>query len=275
MKSNPLRIITLNTWKGDGLYQKRLELMAQGLQQLQPDIICLQESLRTLDRQMDTADYLGRKLGFEVLFGPGRLKTRTIEGEEHDCYSGLAILSRDNAVKYQLVQLPACPADTDRTALSALFDWNGLPLLITNTHLTHIPGKDALREKQLEAALTSACELYSKISKGAAAINQPVFLCCGDMNFEIDDTVLRRLQVLDGTRVHDCYIEGGGKLPGFTFEFYEKSPCRLDYVLNLQGDLYKTVNYSNAEIIFTESDSDGVMPSDHFGVLVEVTEERI
>ena len=34
-----LRIVTLNTWKGDGAYRARLEAMAVGLATLQPDLV--------------------------------------------------------------------------------------------------------------------------------------------------------------------------------------------------------------------------------------------
>ncbi len=272
MKHNQLRIITLNTWKGDGRYQRRLERMAQSLKQLQPDILCLQESLRTEDLRLDTAGCLGRELGLEVLFWPGRRKNRIIEGEEHDCYSGLAILSPQRAIEQQLLPLPNCSGDLDRTALSALFDWNGLPLVITNTHLTHISGKDTLREKQLQAAMTSAWDLFSRRQSESSHTEKPWFLCCGDMNFEIHSALMKRLAGERGTSVHDCYVQGGGVLPGFTAGLDGKCPCRLDYILCLQGEMYRSIHCRNAQLVLAKRgrSGGGVAPSDHFGVMVDI-----
>ena len=38
-----MRIVTLNTWKNEGEYERRLDLMAVGLGDLRADVVCLQE----------------------------------------------------------------------------------------------------------------------------------------------------------------------------------------------------------------------------------------
>jgi endonuclease/exonuclease/phosphatase family metal-dependent hydrolase len=73
-----IRIITINTWKGDGNYDWRMQLMAMELYNLQPDIVCLQESVRSEDYQIDTAEFLADFLGLEMVYAPARLKSRSI-----------------------------------------------------------------------------------------------------------------------------------------------------------------------------------------------------
>jgi endonuclease/exonuclease/phosphatase family metal-dependent hydrolase len=38
-----MRIVSLNTWKKEGDYSRRLPLMRDGLAAMAPDVVCLQE----------------------------------------------------------------------------------------------------------------------------------------------------------------------------------------------------------------------------------------
>lgn len=215
---------------------------------------------------MDTAGSLGRELGLEVTFGPGRFKTRSVEGSRLPCYSGLAILSKIKPFAFHLSPLPCCDDDPDRTVLTALIDWNGLPLTITTVHLTHIPGKDRLRERQLTSALHRSRLLTAQWGMPSRTLS----LCCGDMNQELDSTVLAGLQANTALSVHDCYLEGGGRLPGCTFGTEEKPPCRIDYILHLQGEGNAAVRCSNGRVVLNQRNREGLMPSDHRAVMVDI-----
>jgi endonuclease/exonuclease/phosphatase family metal-dependent hydrolase len=267
-----LRLVTLNSWKGDGKYSKRLKLISKGLQELQPDIVCLQESLQTEDSSMDTAAYLGRELNLKVTFGPGRLKTRSIEGAHHCCYSGLAILSRIKPIESTLTKLPACAADLDRSYLSALFYWQGQFLTITNVHLTHLANEEVLRKKQLQSALVGTNTFYGKIKplKEHKGNTHPVSFCCGDYNWEVSDGDILNLQRETGLFLTDCYVKGGGQLPGYTFAVDNGTPCRIDYIFNLSGGKSPALTCHNAKVILAGKDEDGLRPSDHLGVMVDI-----
>ncbi len=272
MSSDNLRLITLNTWKGDGRYGKRLELMADGLAQLQPDIICLQESLKADNFDMDTAGYLGKELNLNVVFGPGRFKTRTVEGGRYPGYSGLAILSRYTSDCRNFTALPSSDDDPDRSLLSARFNIRGVHLVITNTHLTHIRGRDDLREKQLIYALKATQQFMDQsVTRGdIQPKNNTLSFCCGDFNFELDAEILRNLQLKTNITPQDCYLKAGGKLFGHTSGFTEGEPGRLDYILYLQGVGGHPAVFRNGRVVLAEKDDSGLTPSDHLGVMVDI-----
>lgn len=241
--------------------------MARGLSRLQPDIVCLQESLKSVDGSLDTAAYLGHHLGLTVTFGPGRFKRRSVEEVEHDCYSGLAILARSTPSTFRLDSLPACPEDPDRTALTALYQLNGRFICVTNTHLTHVAGRDALRDLQLTTAL-DCCRLLA--GQAGNGYHEAAMLCCGDMNRNLDPDVLGRIEIKTGVRIEDCYLAAGGSLPGYTFGLDDGAPCRLDYILNLRDTDGPSPRFAQGRVILSEKDPGGVAGSDHFGVMVDM-----
>ena len=79
-----LSLITLNTWKCDGEYRIRLRLMAEGLAELNPDIILLQECFKTDHRQDNTARVLANTLSMNSCYLPAREKLRTFEDNPVD-----------------------------------------------------------------------------------------------------------------------------------------------------------------------------------------------
>ena len=78
-----MRIVTLNTWKNEGEYERRLDLMAVGLGDLRADVVCLQECF--VGGGSDTAARLAAALGMRAYPAPARRKLRAWrqEGYEH------------------------------------------------------------------------------------------------------------------------------------------------------------------------------------------------
>ena len=109
-----MRLITLNTWKGDGAYHRRLIAMADGLAAENPDIVLLQECLRAPEARLDTAACLAETLGMDHVAWHGRRKARLVEGREFDCTSGVAILSRLPILASRTIMLPVAAADERR-----------------------------------------------------------------------------------------------------------------------------------------------------------------
>lgn len=145
-----MRIITLNTWKNEGPYERRLDLMAEGLAALAPDVVCLQECF--LAKGFDTASHLAAALGLEVTAAPARRKLRRHRGGDLESASGLALLHRQPLQAVGQLSLPASPRDGERIA-----QWADLAtdLRLVNLHLTHLrgDGASALRHAQLDHVL--------------------------------------------------------------------------------------------------------------------------
>jgi endonuclease/exonuclease/phosphatase family metal-dependent hydrolase len=229
-----MRLVTLNTWKGDGAYHRRLVAMAEGLRAENPDIVLLQEALRAPEVRLDTAAYLAETLGMDYVAWHGRHKRRMIEGQEFDCTSGVAILSRVPIVASRIIALPSNPADGERAALSVRIG----QVEYVSLHLTHLADGAALRRIQLETILR-------QIDNGPALLG-------GDFNAEPASILF------DGLPMADCRtLAGIGAVP--TCE------CRcIDHVM--------AVGWSpvidDVRLVLTEA-ADGIVPSDHAGLAAD------
>lgn len=149
-----MRIVTLNTWKNDGDYGRRLPLMRDGLAAMAPDVVCLQECFAA--DGYDTAAFLAAGLGLHLHAAPARGKPRRHAGADLFSTSGLAILARGEGVSTRRA-LTSDPADGERIAQTLDLVVDGRPLRLLNLHLTHLRNAAALRALQLEEALSWAC----------------------------------------------------------------------------------------------------------------------
>ncbi len=261
-----LRIVTINTCKGDGYYHRRMQMMASELSMLEPDIICLQESVQSVDFQVDTASYLADVLKMDMIYAPARLKNRAVDKAGFLCHSGLAILSVNSLDDHWLTTIPTSAEDPDRLALSAqLYHGNQL-ITITNFHLTHLSGMDTLRYEQLATI----------IEKNADIAEDSCWFCCGDCNFDIDHATFARLGRRTGLQIIDCYLAGGGQLPGGTLVQTNMPPneSRIDHIFCLLSEGEQVPELLNGRIILDTPDLEGCFPSDHFGVCVDIFMER-
>ncbi len=150
-----LRILTLNTWKCDGLYRRRLNHMAQRLEELNPDVVLLQEVFATEDGQVDTAAYLAKHLAMAVTHAPARRKSRWFEERHCPSSSGLAVLTRQPVVEHHVVALPTDEDDGERIAQIVKVVHQGNSFWVANLHLTHLPTAAKLRSSQLATCLSA------------------------------------------------------------------------------------------------------------------------
>lgn len=114
-----LRVVSINTGKGDGAYHRRLELLSEGLRALNPDVVLIQESLKSDDGSHDTLQFLADRLDLYPSFAPARFKPREVEGVRLNTWSGIAILSKVVSDEVIQIQLPMDPSDGDRVSLIA------------------------------------------------------------------------------------------------------------------------------------------------------------
>ena len=193
-----MRIVTLNTWKNEGRYLRRLQLMGDGLREMAPDIVCLQECFAA--EGFDTAGWLASGLGLVAHRAPSRRKVRTHQGHDLDSTSGLAILARAQGVA-DVLDLASHPADGQRIAQRLDLEVEGRPLRILNLHLTHLRGANGLRAQQLAEALAWAGE-------GLAG----GLVVAGDLNAQGTDPALAPLGLgprpgtLQGARIGDAPV---------------------------------------------------------------------
>src|SRR4051794_32967116 len=127
-----MRVVTINTAKGDGAYAQRVVLLAKQLQALRPDVVALQESLVASDGSLGTASRLASALGMHVSYASARRKPRTVEGRTVASESGLALLTRTPLREHSAVALPWDPTDGERVAQLSILAHPAGPMLIIN-----------------------------------------------------------------------------------------------------------------------------------------------
>lgn len=260
-----MRIVSINTAKGDGQYACRLEILAEQLRALDADVVLLQEAFSACDRSIATAPYLGEALGLEVAYARARRKPRLVEGRELFSDSGLAILSRRPLVDATVVALPWSPTDGDRIAQIGLIAHPSGPVLIVNTHLTHLRDGAALRQAQLAAIARHPWLRQPAVAR----------LLCGDLNATLDDTELGpMLSGALGWSVLDTYVAGEGSSPRHTidprasFDGHASWHRSIDYILSLAPTSAAHPACSGSAVVLNQPDrATGLYPSDHFGVM--------
>ncbi|MDZ7825343.1 MAG: hypothetical protein U5R48_04065 [Gammaproteobacteria bacterium] len=109
-----MRIVTLNTWKCEGDYDRRLACMADSLAALAPDVVCLQECF--VGAGSDTLHALAAATGLRPYASPAREKTRTFRGRPVTSTSGLGMLVDGEVSGFSRVDLPSEPRDRERAA---------------------------------------------------------------------------------------------------------------------------------------------------------------
>jgi endonuclease/exonuclease/phosphatase family metal-dependent hydrolase len=241
-----LRLVTLNTWKCDGAYVKRLAAMERGLASLNPDVIALQEVFAAPDAGYDTAAALAQSLDMEMATLPMRRKVRVVEDRAADSTSGLAVLSRWPIKLSRAVQLTADKRDGERAALLADLEMGGRKLTVACLHLTHLRKADDLRRRQWREVATALAECRTA-------------LAAGDFNASADAFGLA------GGRFTDSR-EACGAPSRSTLIAGAASAC-IDHVLfSVDGGL-KPTHWQTA--LGEPSPDGGVAPSDHLAVVVD------
>lgn len=253
-----MKLVSLNTWKCDGGYANRLRAMVDELQPLQPDVLLFQEVFSSVDGQWDTAHTLARALGLHAWVEPARRKVRWVEGAARLSDSGMAMLSRWPFLHQQRLPLPSCSSDGERIAQVACLDTPDGRMALGNLHLSHLPGGGALRAAQLREVISAA----SAMARADAG------LIAGDFNASLDSAELRPF--LDGPwHLRDAFA---GHVPAkYTHVDSDGRALDLDHALFLPtpGD-GRHIRLERATIVMTGSARNGVAPSDHAGLYLEL-----
>lgn len=254
-----LRVVTINTGKEDPPYRRRLELLANGLRCLRPDLVLLQEAVSTPDERCNTTRTLAATLGLSAIEAPARVKPRRIDGEIIEAPTGLGLLSRLPVTAHERVPLPTDPRDGERIALLARLETPTGTLLIINTHLTYLPDALQTRRRQIETIFA-----HSWLAGEWTAA-----LLGGDLNTDATELPALLAAIPDRWSARDAYVAGGGSEPRATMPAAPGSGeerC-VDYLISLAGANQAHPRWSEAAVVLAQPDAAGVFPSDHRGVM--------
>lgn len=257
-----LRVVTLNLWGDRGRPARRLEVVAEGLRALEPDMVALQEVREgPLTAQATT---LSRLLGLYPAFG-------AVEASSGGGPLGNAVLSRFPVVTSANLKLPGTGED-QRGALQVSVETPCGQVRLTSCHLSWEPEAAPVREAQVLA--------LEELTRAPSSVH---VLLAGDFNASPQSRAVRFLCGLDsidgrGTFFRDAWARRHPSDEGFTWSAGNPNAVRwieqnrrIDYIFvrgapTVRGE--RTVE--EARIVFDQPAADGTWPSDHFGVLAVV-----
>jgi endonuclease/exonuclease/phosphatase family metal-dependent hydrolase len=259
-----LRVLTWNLWWRFGPWERRRPAIAATLAELRPDVVALQEVWGE-PGGTNLAAELAAELGYEHAYA-SRL---ALDGVDF----GNAVLSRWPITSSTATDLPAPPdADELRLVLRADVDGPRGPFQVFSTHLNWRFDHSAVRQEQVRT-----------IAEAVAAARPRTFppVLCGDFNAVPDSDELRVLTgraagPVDGLVFHDAWEVAGDGGPGSTwsnanpYAALDLEPDRrIDYVLTGWPKAGGAGHVTSCRVVGTEP-VDGVVPSDHYGVLAEL-----
>lgn len=260
MSSASFSLLTLNSWKCDGHYAQRMGLLAQGVIDLAPDVVALQEAFVAEDGSADTAGRLADATGLCAMQALARSKLRSFAGRQVPSFSCQALLTRLAVQRVDSVALPSSDADGGRMAQVVQLLVGTHSVTVANVHLSHLRGGggDELRQRQLQALLDHLGRI------GPASLT----LVCGDFNDPLDAPALHAFadapwhlqdsfELARQPREPTC-VDGSGH------------GQVLDHVLVVPKLSRATVQVEEAATVLRVDRPDlrGLTPSDHSGLQV-------
>jgi endonuclease/exonuclease/phosphatase family metal-dependent hydrolase len=256
-----MRLVTMNIWGVRGDWKARREVLADGLRNIDPDLLTLQETI-VRDDYDQVRDLLGDRyqLAHQV--------SREPDGQ------GITTASRwpITSVRELDLQLGPRTAGFACTTLIAEIDAPTGPLLLVN----HFPSWKLQLEAEREAQALIAARAIEELRPDLEA---PVVVA-GDLDADPGSASIRfwtGRQALDGFSV--CYRDAWEKVhpdqPGHTYTpdnplMAEDWPFRrIDYILVRCGEHGPTLAINDCRIIF-DTPHDEVQASDHFGLMAQL-----
>lgn len=264
-----VRVVTWNLWWRLGDWTRRAHAIAATLEELRPDLVCLQEVWQHGgDNQ---AAMLADRLGMRSTFARDRT--------EHGIDQGVALLSRWSLEDVATRPLPGPPEAADpNVILRARVDAPRGPLLLATTHLIPYPHQGEWRERQLRALIDFVAEGRTRDTDHHGRT-----IVAGDFNAPPDSDEIR---LLTGRRPPhapgwvflDAWEAAGDGSAGHTMA--KRNPhaaplllpnVRWDYILvrwpsGRPGGIGHPVHAELAGI----DQRHGVVPSDHYAVVADL-----
>jgi endonuclease/exonuclease/phosphatase family metal-dependent hydrolase len=265
-----LRVLTLNIWHREGPWEARRELIRRGIAALDPDIVGLQEVLelsvgntkQSLGEQIAEGTPYQYRFGRAMTMGPG-------------LEFGNALLSKHPIVHSEVHALPGHETRETRSVLHVRVATPQAEVPVFVTHLNWKLHQGSTRVQQVKR-LVELVEELAPLGKTFPPI------VMGDFNAEPESDEIRFMRgfaTLEGKSVFfaDAWAYGGDGGPGFTFDrknpYAARShepPRRIDYIFVRGPDAQWRGEPLHTRIVMNEPEGD-VWPSDHFGVLSEIS----
>lgn len=259
-----LAVLSYNLRHNVDFYDERMELMADGIAALAPDVIGLQEIEIAVEQGQILAEMIEErnpKLRYELrqVLKPGAAGALTGEG--------VGIMSLHPMSDVEILEM-----DEGRVSLFArMRDVGGHAVSFVSTHLTS-DGGDELRALQ---ALDTVAFLDEHSQTGDARV------LVGDFNADPEDGAVQN--VLESGYL-DTYLEVHGEETTLTqgntspVALGTDDPAqdfrrRIDYVFAHPGDALVVVRPLESAVVLDEPRADGLYPSDHLGVLTTLRVE--
>ena len=263
-----VRVLTWNVWWRFGpAWRERQPALVHSLRSAAPDVVALQECWGT--DSTSQAHEFATELGMHAAFVAPSLPPRPDPPENDDQVRvevGIGLLSRWPITDVHAVPLPSRHRDPAPVSAVAVIAHPAGPLHVIATCLEWEPTHDDDRTAQAQAV----ADLATSPARDGAL---PVVLC-GDLNAAPDSPVLR--PVRDG--LVDAWTAGGGDPSAVTLpwdhpqapvEVRELIDQRIDHVFVRPGRRGQRVGGGSAVLV--GDPVVGVHPSDHRGVLYEIT----
>ena len=264
-----VRLVTWNLWWRLGDWKGRADAIAQTLQELQPDLVCLQEVWE--EGNENQAELLAQQLDMTHAFAPDRM--------EGGVKQGVALLSRWPLTEIAHRALPV-PHDVKEAnvALRAVVRGPRGPLLLVTTHLLPYPHRSAYRELQIRSIIDFMAE-----TQGKSSDHHGRGLIAGDFNAPPDSDEIR---LLTGRRPPhaagwvflDAWETAGDGSPGYTVTKTNPSSAplllpdlRWDYIFARwpSGRPGGVGHPLHARVVGAAAKK-GSVPSDHYAVLADL-----
>jgi len=269
-----LRFVTLNVFHGGPLsgwtgrnnhLETRLDLVAEALRDLSPDVVALQEASWSRDRG-EVAARLAERLGFNYVYTPSSMRLfetawfNRAAAWVMDFAEGPALLSRFPIVSSEAYKLPQCGWRLDpRVLLLADLATPGGVLRVFSTHISgHHCQADALGEL---------------VSEHRGDIPSVLM---GDFNAVESSPAITSLTA--GSGVIDAFRRVHPDGSGFTvyqpvMSSARHASRRIDYVFLIPGRTFSGEVVDSRVVIDTPvhlASGGTLWPSDHYGVLADV-----
>ena len=261
--------MTWNLWWQFGPWEERQPAITAELARIDPDVVLLQEVWA--DDGDDQARRLAAPSGLHV--------ARTTRPSGEPQRFGNAILSRWPILTTEMIRLPGQDGEpSNRSALAATIDTPAGPQLFTVTHLAWQYHLGPLRQRQLRAVVDLVERARPDDPDGPPAV------LAGDLNAVPDADEIRQLTGLAAPYrpdliFTDCWAAVGDG-PGHTWSRANPHAAealwprrRLDYVLVAWPRQKPLGNPLRAELAGVD-DRHGVVPSDHYAVVVELDDRQ-
>jgi endonuclease/exonuclease/phosphatase family metal-dependent hydrolase len=288
----PIRIATLNIWNRSGPWPERLPLIRKQLAELRLDVLGLQEVLRQAapgasphgvwtvpaeaadDGSHDQATLIAAgRLGYAAY-------AAAMDYGNGLCF-GNAVASKHPISEHQAFELPGRETGEARSLLYVVIDHPAGKLPVFVTHLNWKLHHGWVRVKQVEFI----CDRIRELEPIKPDRLPPVLM--GDMNADPDSDEMRYLRGLRTSAGKSVYFADSwvyaGDGPGHTFDrrnrfaaIAHEPPRRIDYIFvrgpdsKLRGEPLSTrLAFATAE----QGSGGDVFPSDHFGVVTDISAE--